>query len=262
MRVTHPAVAPGALRAEGEIDDPAGAPLAHRTVSSAEGRECAAMARAIGVWAALVLDAEALREKKESPEVETTSAHTDTVIWPPPTVNEQPPPEFDLFLKHEKAHRTIELGLGGFFLAGNDTHGMAGGSLFGIFEVSSGWYLRPAILLGQSTHAVTPQPESTLAATRFDACGRLPGYYHERRGIQLDLCGGADVGFLNSDGVSAPGTNTQGSMQTQPIFALGPSFGLHGELGEFAAEVRALTEWNVTGAFMARGEVGLTWRLR
>jgi hypothetical protein len=228
------------------------------------------MARAMGVWAAIVLEAQAARtqtgQSTAAPNANVSGAtntpDADEVIWPAPIANEKPPAEYGLFLKHDAERRNVELGAGAFFLAGNEAHGVVGGSLFGIFEVSSGWFLRPSLLVGRTLREVSAQSDSyaTLAATRFDACGRLPGYYRERRGIQLDLCGGADVGFLHVDSGSTNGAATAG--QTLPIFALGPSLGLHGELGDLAAEVRAATGWNVSGAFSARGEVGLTWRLQ
>src|SRR5215467_4408302 len=49
-----------ALRAEGEIADENGAPVAHRALMETT-TECSGLARAVGVWASLVLDAEVQR---------------------------------------------------------------------------------------------------------------------------------------------------------------------------------------------------------
>src|ERR1700733_5565336 len=48
------------LGAEGEISDELGAPVAHRAMKQ-DSWECSALARAVGVWASLVLDAEVER---------------------------------------------------------------------------------------------------------------------------------------------------------------------------------------------------------
>jgi hypothetical protein len=56
------------LRAEGEITDQDGVSVAHRTLSGAS-TDCGALARALGVWASLVLDAELRRAPRGEPGV-------------------------------------------------------------------------------------------------------------------------------------------------------------------------------------------------
>ena len=79
--------------------------------------------------------------------------------------------------------------------------------------------------------------------------------------MQLDLCGGADVGAMRASG------------RTIAFFAPGPAIALRGELAsELSAELRGVALFNVTrvseldaqGASLiaGRAEFALTWRLR
>jgi hypothetical protein len=122
---------------------------------------------------------------------------------------------------------------------------------------------------------------ATVGMTHFDACRRIPGNYLERRGIQLDLCGGSDLGFVSIDAPSLPESTDKKAPgltgRTLPLFALGPGISLRGELGsDLSAELRGYAGWNVVrqsfvdasgtevepSMFVARGELGLTWRLK
>ena len=79
-------------------------------------------------------------------------------------------------------------------------------------------------------------------AGRFDACLRFPGLYTQNRGIQLDLCGGADFGFLSDSTDDV----------TLPFVSVGPSLDLRGELGSsLSASIRAVAGVNVTSETIA-----------
>lgn len=79
--------------------------------------------------------------------------------------------------------------------------------------------------------------------------------------MQLDICGGADVGAIRTNG------------RTLGFFAPGPAIALRGELAsELSAELRGAALFNLTrvteldaqGATLVAGraEFALTWRLR
>jgi len=270
----HLAREKGVLRATGEITDATGAPVAHRAM---DGRECVGLTRAMGVWASLVLDAEVERTKAAASI--PPPAEPAPELWPIPAPEdpEQPSPEASLFLAHPVNERQIEVGLASYLMAGTGTGMLVGGSLFTVSEVGDGWFLRPALSLGRTFVEIVPTTHAfaTLGAARFDACKRLPGNYLDKRGIQLDLCGGADVGFLYIDGQTASQIIPMSEPSaTLPLFALGPSVDLRGELGnELSVLVRGVAEWNIVrtsadngtvtpALLIGRTEVGLSWRLR
>jgi hypothetical protein len=271
----------GSLRAEGEVTDANGALVGERTVDKggAKDAECTGLARAIGVWASLVLD-DALEHARN--EVAKPPPPPPALApWPAPAPNERPSPEAQLFLKHPEDARSFELGVSTQLISGTGAGTIAGASIFAVTEAADGWFLRPSLGVGRTTQELSPQSDvyATWGAARFDACKRLPGNYLERRGIQLDLCGGGDLGFLHFDAPTpAPGSAVPpGDARTIPFVALGPSLALRGELGsELSALVRGTTELNViresfadasgsnvTPAWLLyRAEVGLSWRLR
>jgi hypothetical protein len=272
----------GELVAQGEIEDEAEAPVAHRALKEST-QECSALARAVGVWASLVLDAEVDRAAHQTPPAPLPPPDPAIAMAPPD--HDKPPPEAQLFLKHDDGERTIELGVTYFLMGGTGAGAVAGPSLFTVIESGHGWFLRPTLALGRSIQSLTPTNDvyATWGATRFDACGRIPGLYLERRGIQLDVCGGGELGFIHFDApssvpASAPGAPPPDrSGRTTPFFALGPSIGFRGELGsDLSAMVRGVAELNVVresfadssgssvdpGLFIGRLEVGLSWQLR
>jgi hypothetical protein len=255
----------GGLRAEGEITDATGAPVAHRSVERSEP-ECVGLARAIGVWASLVLDAEVERAKAApTPPPPPPVSEGWPAPAPPP---EKPSPETELFLAHAPGERQIEIGAASFVMSGTGTGLLAGGSLFVVDEVAAGWFLRPALLAGGTVFQILPedQAEATFGAVRFDACKRIPGNYLERRGIQVDLCAGPEAGVLNLQGGPAPAT--------LPYLAAGPSVALRGELAsDLSVMVGGAAELNILGQtadggtvnpslWIARVELGVSWRLR
>jgi hypothetical protein len=258
------------LSAEGEITDELGAPVAHRGMKQDSG-ECSALARAVGVWASLVLDAEMERASSAPPPPPVPGRRTAPLaeapspspeqLWPAPAPQEKPQPEARLLLAHPEGERTIEVGLTSFLMGGTGSGIVAGPSAFAVFEVGRGWFLRPTVAIARTLEDLSPSSHATWAAARFDACGRVPGFYLERRGIQLDICGGAEGGVLD------------GSSWVLPFAAVGPSMGLRGELGgDLSAMVRAVAEVNLLrntstpgvdpDLFVGRAEVGLSWRIR
>lgn len=265
----------GELRASGEITDRAGAPVAHRTIERQTGQagECAGLGRAIGVWASLVLDAEVQRAIEQAPLPPPPAPPPPQPGWPEPAPPpEKPSPEAELFLAHPKEERNVEIGAASLAMSGTGTGMIAGGSVFEVSEVGSGWFLRPSLAMGRSVTQIVPGETgayATLGAGRFDACKRIPGNYLDRRGLQLDLCAGPEVGFLHVDP-----TSTAAAPQTLPLLALGPSLDFRGELGmalsvliRGVADVNFLSTSTTDGrlseaVLLARLEVGLSWRLR
>ena len=221
---------PSRLHARGDITDGSGAAIAHRELAEGSS-ECAGLARAMGVWAGLVLDAEVQRaqalpgEAVPSMGAGPASLAIPTVIagWPAPATPEPPSAEHDWYLHHEDG-RTLELGAGVFLMTGTGGGALAGPVAFVVIEAGSGVFLRPSLGFGQSLTSLPPSDvkSATWGAGRLDACLRMPGLYARRRGMQLDLCGGADVGMTHIEALQ--GTNL-------PFLALGPSLDLRGELG-------------------------------
>jgi len=275
----------GQLTVHGDVVNAAGVAVASRALSGS-GNACASLARGLGVWASLVLDAEVDRARTApaaSPPDDPLAgppASRSTTLWPTSPPPDPRPPESDLFLSHSKDKRTVELGLDAFVMGGTGSGAVIGPSVYGIFEASHAFFLRPALLVGHSVGDLSPsgQAPATFLGSRFDACARLPGLYLDQRGLQLDLCGGAEVGFSQIDGgVVAAGPPGSSPSQTMPFFALGPSFGLRGELGSsLSAVVRGVTDISflredvylasggeVTPPLFAwRAEVGLSWSVR
>jgi hypothetical protein len=269
----------GHLSIDSLVADPNGLTVAHRQMSS-DGAACAGLSKAVGVWASLVLDAEVERVKHGADE---TSAPVEpppappaaraASLWPDPDVSEKRSPEDAMFLRHERQERTIELGLETFLMGGTGGGPVLGPAIYGILEAGRGIFIRPTLMVGHSvgTADTTSTPE-TFAGLRLDGCARLPGFYREHRGLQLDLCGGAETGLSQVDsGGAAPG-----SPSLTPFLAIGPSFGLRGELGSsLSATIRGVTEVALLrdqvntnsyivspSLFVGRAEVGLSWALR
>ena len=271
------------LRAEGEISDESEAPVAHRSLAK-ETRDCSALAKAVGVWASLVLDQElasAQEEAANGPKPESAVRASPEVLWPAPAPPpEKPSPESALFLKEPEDKRIFELGAGTWLMGGTGSGVIAGPSIFAVIETGNAWFLRPQIALGRTVTEISHLSDvyATWGAMRFDACKRVPGNYLDHRGMQLDLCGGSDVGFLHFDSASdvPDAVQTSASGRSLPFFAIGPSIGLRGELGsDLSAILRGVAEINLLrekfvdlhsdvepSLFVGRAEVGVSWRLR
>jgi hypothetical protein len=273
--------APRSLLAEGEITDDDGMPVAHRSLV---GSDCDGLARALGVWASLVLDSELLRAESQVASQEAAPAAEPeggaSAPWPAPALAEQPSPEHDWYLHHPD-ERNLEIGVAGFLMTGAAATALAGASPFVVIEADDGLYLRPSVIVGASLTSLSPTVDarSLVAATRFDVCLRLPGLYTQHRGMQLDTCAGADLGFTHIDGTSA-GQGSAGvpvDGLTMPYFSVGPSLELRGELGSaLAVALRGLVGLNViqqgftdsASAYVppmpwtGRAELALSWGLR
>jgi len=143
-----------------------------------------------------------------------------------------------------------------------------GASPFLVAELPRGILLRPSLGFGQS---LAPQIRSSWGAARFDTCVRMDGNYSAGSGMQLDLCGGLDVGLSYVASGTRPGDPSTG--QTLPFVSLGPSVDLRSELGSAAVTLRvaagvdvaARGYTDVTGqylevpSFPVRLELGFSW---
>lgn len=298
------------LRAEGQITDEGGAVIARRLLSGAPG-DCDGLARAVGVWASLVLDAQ--RSHAGSPESAKTrsgpagstasdgssgatgstamevaltdppsafgaaDSHPETT-WPAPAVLEKPSPEHDWYLHHDD-ERTLEVGVGAFLMTGTSTNTMAGASPYVVVEAGNGVFLRPSLAVAQSVAPLASAGEirATWGAARFDTCLRLPGLYTRHRGIQLDTCGGADIGLTHLGDAPQGSTGTPVNVVTMPFASVGPSLELRGELGgKLSVAIRGVAGLNIarpafddgtgvrveTPVWSGRIEVALSWRLQ
>jgi hypothetical protein len=276
------ALGPGTLRAEGEVRDDHGAPVGHRVLER-KASDCSGLARAMGVWASLVLDAEIHRphnvvraEEASSPPEGAASAQLDGPTnggatlrpaaigpdsetapgWPVPVREEKLDADRELAARRDEA-RTFEVGAGAFLMSGAGGGLMSGVTPFMVIEVAKGVFIRPALVFGQSLP--WSGPDTTLATTRSDACLRVAGLYTSRNGMQLDMCAGADVGVIRST-------------KSAPYVAVGPSLDLRGELGgDLAVSLRGLFDMNIvqvqgdsldTPLWAGRVELALSWRLR
>jgi hypothetical protein len=256
-----PAGAALGLQAKGEIDNEGGLPVANRTLSAPLG-DCSGLVRAVGVWASLVLEQENKRDRTPIDTTQADASSTDS-LWPPPATLDPPAAEHDWYLHHDDT-RDVEIGVAGFLMTGAGAGAMAGFSPFVTLEVGNGLFLRPSLSLGEAITALNTPPvvRALLVDARFDTCLRLPGLYTKNRGIQLDLCGGTDVGALRD------ATDDR----TLPYISVGPSFELRGELGSLlAATLRGVAGMNVrTDAdwqgyqplWSGRVELAFSWKVK
>jgi len=241
--------AAGRLRATSDLTDGSGAAIGHRELSEVTS-ECSGLARAMGVWAGLVLEAEVEKARALTSEpvpsiaaaVDTSSSDTVATGWPPPAETVPATPEHDWYLHHEDT-RSLELGAGVFIMSGAGGGAIAGPVIFGVIESGHGIYLRPSLAFGQTLTSIPPSDvkSTTWGAGRFDGCLRLPGLYSQHHGMQLDLCAGADLGM----------THIQANADTtdMPYLTVGPSLDLRGELGgRLSAVLRAVTGLDVLRA--------------
>jgi hypothetical protein len=137
-------------------------------------------------------------------------------------------------------HRTLELGLAGFLMSGGPAGGYMGASPFLVHDFGQGIFVRPALLVGQSSGSPV---QSRLYAARVDVCTRLEGAYAAGHGMQLDVCGGLDGGTASLDAGTVPGTPA--SATSLPYLSLGPSIDLRAELGRLAVTLRAVAGFSV-----------------
>jgi hypothetical protein len=261
--------APRGIRAEGQIYDDLGLMVAARELSSPTG-DCQGVARAVGVWASLVLQQELARAPAApsvsatvSPTAQAADSQSTDVLWPAPAVVEKAPDERDWFLHHEET-RTVEIGVAGFLMSGMGTGAMAGAGPYVIIEAGRGVFLRPSLAFGEALTSLNSPPivHAMWIGGRFDTCLRLPGLYTKNRGIQLDMCGGTDVGMVSdsTDGIDLP------------FVSFGPSIDLRGELGSLlSASIRGVAGLNVTSETLGpvyqplwsgRLELAFSWKVK
>ena len=263
---------------EAIIVDDAGTVVAQRTLTDRSAKVCLPLARAVGAWASLVLDAELARAKDDdgsepTPTLATTPPTTTSAISP--TVDGQgPPPSRDRASSSDgegasarDERHAIDLGTMVTLRNGmTATGGFAGVTPFIAIEVAPSMVLRPALAFGRSTSSISESSGMSHVGVRADFCRRVPGNYIERRGIEADLCFGVETGVIASDAGSTSHTSTAGRL------GLGPAATLRGELGAgLALEVRGLLGANLldksvggTGAaplVFAAGELGVSVRL-
>ncbi|HEX3769427.1 MAG TPA: hypothetical protein VHV30_01120 [Polyangiaceae bacterium] len=263
MRVEASSSAERGLQASGEIDDEHGLPVANR-VLTAPSNDCNGLTRAVGVWASLVLEQEAKRDRTPIQLTAATDAQSTDSLWPAPQPQEPPPAEHDWYLHHDNNTRDVELGAAGFLMTGAGAGAMAGVSPYLTLETGHGLFLRPSLAVGEAVSALNTPPvvHALWWDARFDACLRLPGLYSTNQGIQLDLCGGTDLGALRDSTDS----------RTVPYISLGPSLDLRGELGSLlSATLRGIAGVNVrTDAawvsyqplWSGRVELALSWKVK
>jgi hypothetical protein len=268
----------GVLHGEGAITNDRGVAVGRRVFTGKPG-DCSGLASAVGIWASLVLDA----ESKRPPAIAATAPQGDEPAAaaaaasqlpggptdgssvdagpvrdasPPAEPTEWPTPAApgDRASRREDG-RAIEVGAGGFLMTGTGGGVLVGATPFVLVEVAKGVFVRPALAVGQSL----PSGDTavTWVATRVDACLRVAGLYTNLHGMQLDICGGTDVGVLAAG-------------RALPYVSFGPSMDLRGELGgDLAVILRGLIGVNAihedsldTPLWAGRGELAMSWRLR
>ncbi len=268
--------------AEGEITDSVGAAVAHRAFRK-QTTECGGLVRALGVWASLVLDEEVRRAAVAAVPAGPAEPVKASLVPPEPPTTAAP--EQALALRPRGPRREFEVGMGASYqygLLGDGGAGIAGGHVFTVFEVPSGWFVRPTVAAGRSLRDVAAGTDlaATWGAVRVDACRRAPGDAAEHGGIQMDACGGLETGLLALDSGGRGKSPVSGEVQRDvtPLLAPGGSIGVRGELfGELVAEARGTVGVNLLRDTIvenaqglklapllayARLELGFAWRVR
>jgi hypothetical protein len=246
------------------LDDAQGNAVAHREIDSTSADRCAGVISALGVWAALVLDAEVTKAKTKP----TSDPQAKTVVAPKtPTETKEQQAARDAAVNADAGvpqhqGRAIEIGVSGALMsspeASNTGSALIGGDLFLLVELTRSFFLRPAL---QADALIGGTSGGYYAATRLDSCLRIPGNYMEHRGLLFDACGGAELAAFDHGAGAAHATDA--------IFSIGPTVGLRGDLAsDLSVEVRGLAGFNVAhtgnqiGLLALRAELGFTWRLR
>lgn len=239
---------PPAVTADGEISDASGNAHAHNVLTGSAA-DCAGLASAMGAWAS-----DFLRKGEERPP-QADSANSPLRPVPEPAPVTVAPSTGGAGIPGDTRKGgvagenlpvadyempALEIGAGAFFMVGGGAGGYAGATVFLVDEVAQGVFLRPSAAIGNS---LATDVSSIWAAGRLDTCVRLPGRYASRNGIQLDLCGGPDVGVSYIAAGTQPGTPA--TSKTLPYVALGPSVDLYGEAGNLALTLRGVGGVNV-----------------
>ena len=239
-----------ALSAEGDITDAEGVNVAHRFLSGSS-TSCAALARALGVWGSLVLDAEVARASAPPGEPQPSPAPPPSPL-PTATMAEPSTPERDSALAHEDTGR-IEVGVGGFVMAQTTERPFVGITPSVVVDVGHGLFLRPAAALGESL----PQagPSAQWYAGRLDACSRWQGLYSNGHGLAFTVCVGTEGGMTHDS--AAAGAPDKGYL------AFGPAVDLRGDIAEnMSAALRGVGGLDAfPQGWSGRFELALSWRM-
>ena len=239
---------PAGKSVEAVIVDDAGTIVAQRTLTDRNARTCVPLARAVGAWASLVLDAELLRAKDDdgsAPTAPPPALSGESLPGAPALQLSSSRPTRDTASPSDgtepatRTPRAFEVGTTVYLRNGVMASGAVSGiSPFIAVEFANAWILRPSLAVGRSTQA-SPTVINQVAG-RADICRRVPGNYIERRGIEADLCAGLEGGVVTTQtGPSARGANAG-------RLGVGPSATLRGELGwGVALEVRGLLGANL-----------------
>jgi hypothetical protein len=256
------ATTPPAVSAKADITNPSGTSLGNNTLAG-DGANCAALGSAMSAWAADLLHAEVERTQPgagpgsppspPAPRPVGAPGGADVCQVAPDAPGCQAQKEVNLALEakqgrgdgYERPAReyempALELGVGPFFLVGGAAGSYAGITPFLIDEITEGVFLRPSLAFGES---LATNVSSTWAVARLDTCARLPGRYEGHNGLQLDLCGGPDIGFSFVDSGTLPGSPPQA--KTVPYVNLGPSVDLNGQVGRLAVSLRGVLGINI-----------------
>ena len=249
------------------IVDDAGTIVAQRTLTDRSARACLPLARAVGAWASLVLDAEMNRARDDDGHEAVVQAASSVRSDPTVAVGREGSVVDSAAAPAVAGPRTtVELGTMVYLRNGlMRTGGVAGLSPFVTVELTPSWVLRPALFFGRSTEPIASSSGgdgvvvSHLGA-RTDFCRRIPGNYIERRGVEADLCVGVE------GGVVTPSKDAS----TVARLGAGPSVNMRGELGGgVALEIRALLGSNLlqyaaeqTPLVFASAEIGMSVRFR
>ena len=267
-------VGANALRADGDIIDESGASIAHRVLSGSPAN-CAGLARAMSVWASLVLDAALARPVTSrgsaalAPVDAASPAHADPATATPasahPTVEIGGPPSHTTLTDEQRPSydsvpasgrdeaRAWEIGLGTFLMTNTGGKGFMGVAPHAVIPTGDGFLLRPALSFGESLPGSIS--DTQWLSARIDVCSRLRGLYPRGGGLQLDLCGGPDVGLLIEPTGS---TRTAG-----PYLSLGPSIDLRGDLlQDVSVVLRTVAGLDLVPIGVSgRIELALAWRM-
>ena len=167
--LTMTALPAGGRAANAIMTNDAGQVVSERIVEDPAAKTCAPLARAVGAWAALVLDDELSRAERPLPE-------------PEPLPFFLPMAPSDDSIRVPAPHPLLrEAGVTTLLRSGFGSGTLAGVSPFFTIPMGHGAIYRPALLLARSAAV-------TSVGFRSDFCGHLrPGLT-----TSIDLCGGID----------------------------------------------------------------------
>ena len=239
---------------EAVIVDDAGTIVAQRTLTNSSARACVPLARAVGAWASLVLDAEMDRAKDDDGSLPTPQASATNAGNAPGVTSSPEGSAFQVGSARPvrdgvsppvdgepggRNPRAFEIGTMVYLRNGVlASGGVSGLSPFVAIEFANAWIVRPSLAVGRSTQGA-PTVINHVGG-RADICRRIPGNYVERRGIEADFCAGMEGGVVTTQtGPSARGASAG-------RLGIGPSATLRGELGwGVALEARGLLGANL-----------------